>query len=321
MATPRESLVIRAAELYYERNLGQREIARILGTSVSTVSRLIADARSSGIVHITIDRPVDSNPLVAEACRKEFKLRDVLVVNRDASENDPLRAIGVAAAGLLRSVLRENLSIGITWGRSPYHMVEAVGRTEVAGTSVVQMVGSLGRGNPSIDGPELAMRLANQLGGTYRYVNSPAVVESAEVCRQLKTQPQIRETLSAAESSDIMISGIGSLADPSSSLERAGYLDSAERMELLDRGGVGHILARAFDITGAELHDFNSRVVGIPLDALTRAEWSICLCETTIKSGALLSAIRGGYFNALVITEEAALKLLSLAGTPYSPAQ
>jgi DNA-binding transcriptional regulator LsrR (DeoR family) len=43
------------AQLYYVRELGQPEIAALTGFSISKVSRLLAAARSSGVVRISVE--------------------------------------------------------------------------------------------------------------------------------------------------------------------------------------------------------------------------------------------------------------------------
>ena len=50
-ASQREMLRL-VSELYYVRELGQPEIAALTGFSISKVSRLLASARSAGVVRI-----------------------------------------------------------------------------------------------------------------------------------------------------------------------------------------------------------------------------------------------------------------------------
>ena len=54
------------AELYYERDLSQPEVAAITGFSVSKVSRLLSAAREQGIVHISVEPPTEERPAVHE---------------------------------------------------------------------------------------------------------------------------------------------------------------------------------------------------------------------------------------------------------------
>ena len=311
---PRYSQMVRAAELYYERYLGQREIAKILGASTSTVSRLLAEARTAGIIKITIERPIEKHPELSEQLRKAFNLRDAVVVSGDPDRENALRNVGAATAELLLSILEDNTTIGISWGPGTYNLVQAIGDTPMNGIEVIQMLGGLGGGEPWFDGPELALRLAEHFHGIYRYVQAPAIVESKEMCRMLLQQPSICETLERVAQAHVKIAGIGSLlVDGVSSLQRAGYLSKEERLAYLSEGSVGHTLARMFDINGNELASLNERVVALTFEQLRQAEWSICMCEAAWKAPAVLGALRGQFFNTLVITDDAAQNVLDLA--------
>ena len=61
------SLLYRAAKLYYEDNATQAVIASTLGTSRTTVSRLLAEARRQGIVQIDVVEPRPSDD--EQSCR------------------------------------------------------------------------------------------------------------------------------------------------------------------------------------------------------------------------------------------------------------
>ena len=52
-----EKLLVQASRLYYEQNLTQAEIGRRLNTSRSTVSRLLQEARETGVVRVMINYP------------------------------------------------------------------------------------------------------------------------------------------------------------------------------------------------------------------------------------------------------------------------
>ena len=310
---PKMSKLIRAAELYYERNLSQREIANILDTSRSKVSRLLAEAREVGIVDITINRPIEKLPQLSEDIRKTFNLRDAVVVAAGETYTDSLRNVAKAAAELLLSIVEPESTIGITFGQTLYHTVQAIEESPVEGVEIVQMVGALGEGESQIDGPEIALRMAEKLHGTYRYVHAPAVVENQEVRDVLMQLPQIQETMNRAANADIMLQGIGSLAEEMSSLERAGYISSEERAMYLEQGAVGHLLAKLIDSEGNEVDAFNNRVVAMPFEHMRKAKWSIGISASPIKAPAVLAAIHGQYFNTLVIDNRSAEKVLNLA--------
>ena len=302
---PKKSLIIRAVELYYQRGVSQMEVAQILGVSRATVSRLLNEARETGVVKITINTPIEKNFELSERLRTQFGLRDAIVV--------PTEKVAKAAAELLSSLLHNKMTIGISWGQTLSEMLSALDEIPMEDIEVVQMVGSLGGGNPQIDGVDIARVLAEKLHGKYRYVHSPGVVENSTVKEILLQQPQIAETLEQATKADMMVVGIGSLADSTSSLLRTGYINEEERLACLEQGAVGHLLARMIDIDGNEVGPFNDRVIGVPLKHLRDAEWSIGVSATRIKASAVIGAIRGKYINTLVIDELAAKEIVAMS--------
>jgi len=310
----KESQMRRVAELYYEQNLSQQQIARIVGASHSTVSRLLNEARESGIVEIRIARRVETSPGVARQLRRCFDLRDVVVVPDAETAEGNLEAVGLAASELLLSVVANGMIVGITWGYTLHQMVRQLKPVKLRGVEVIQLSGSLGQGDSTVDGPRLAFSLAEHLGGTCRLLPAPAVVETPELKELLVNQKQIRATLTRAQEANVIVQGIGALADKESSLERAGYITEDERVAAIENGAVGHVFARMIDENGKEVGDYSSRVIGVPLTALRNADWSICVSASVQKAPAVLGALRARYFNTLVIDEPSANEVLRLAG-------
>lgn len=308
----RTAQMYRAAQLYYEQDLNQQAISEAMDVSRATVSRLLTDARALGVVTITIDQPAQIVSDISEELRSSFGLRDAIVVANGADDAASMVSVGKAAADLLEGIITPRAVLAISWGRTLARMVVEIEPREHDGVEVVQMLGSLGEGDPAIDGPELARLCAHRLGGTYRYVHAPAVFKTAELCEELRDQPQVKETLRRAAGADIAITSVGSLANAESSLERNGYLTDAERLDYADRGAVGHLLAKLIDIDGNEFEPFNSRVLAVPLDALADRRWSICLGTGAAKGAVLLGGVRAGFINALVVDEYAAQTMLEL---------
>ncbi len=307
----------RAAELYYEQSVGQNDIARIMGCSAATVSRLLAGAQDSGVVKFHIERSGDRVPALSRELRDRFGIREAVVVPSSGSAETDLRAVGDAAADLLLSAIEPHSKIGVTWGQTLAHMVQSLstpGREPIhlEGIEVLQLSGALGQGNPEIDGPQLALRLADIFGGVCRLVPAPALVDSVQLCQSLMRQSQVATALSRAEHPDIVVLGIGCLDPALCSLQRAGYLGDAERQAAINAGAVGHVFARMIDSQGREVGDYAQRVVGVPLDAIRRARLSIGISASTAKVPAILAALRGGYFNTLVLDEASAREVLQL---------
>ena len=64
--------MVNVARLYYEQNMTQNEIAKMMGISRPLVSILLTEARACGVVTITINRVEDLCALAADGfCERE----------------------------------------------------------------------------------------------------------------------------------------------------------------------------------------------------------------------------------------------------------
>ena len=309
----KEDLLIRAAELYYHQGLSQNVIAEILNTSRPTVSRILEEAKTSGIVEIIIHSPIKKNAELSNTLRTTLNLKDAIVISGDYDYDTALQKCSVAAAHFLNSVLENNNTIGIPWGPAIRYLADALEPEEYYNINVVQLVGCLGTGNPSLDGLELAMKISNKLNGTYANIYAPAFVDNEVVYSYLIAEPQIEATLKKAASIDILLTGVGSLYNSTSTLQKAGYLSEEERQSLLSKGVVGHLLARMFNADGEEIDPEGKFVISAPLNSLKTPKWAIGISASEPKAIPTLAAVRAGFLNALIVDETLALKLLELA--------
>ena len=53
----RTDLLVRISELYYQQNLSQQDISKITGISRPTISRLLDEAKETGVVEIIVHMP------------------------------------------------------------------------------------------------------------------------------------------------------------------------------------------------------------------------------------------------------------------------
>ena len=311
----RTELLIRAAELYYEEGMNQNSIATLLKTSRPTVSRLLDEAKETGVVEIIVHDPIRKDPKLSYALRTKLNLRDAVVVTGAYDYPKALQRCCEAGLQLFNSIMENNRVLGITWGAVPQILSTLMKPREYYNVNVVQMVGCLGTGNPNVDGLELAIRMSKRLGGTYSNIYAPIYVKSEVVRDYLVQEPQIEATLRKAMHTDIVLTGIGSM-DASTTIQEAGYWTDSDRMDLMSRGAVGHLLARPFDRDGKPVERKEWFVVGAPLEAMKAAEWSIGISAAEFKAEAVLGAIRGGYINTLVADQKLAVKLLELLAKP-----
>lgn len=311
MMEDRTELLVRVAELYYQEGLNQSEVAKIMGTSRPTVSRLLEEAKEQGVVEIIVHSPVRKDAQLSYQLRSALELRDAIVIGGTHDREKALDYCCQSADQLLATILTNNITLGITWGVAIEHFCQVLSSRDYYNINVVQMVGCLATGNPSMDGLELAIHMAHKLGGTYSNIYAPLYVENELVYSYLMAEPQIKLSLQRALNTDIIITGIGSL-DSKTSLQKAGYYSDKDRMFLLGRGAVGHLMARPIDQQGNEVSFDNHFVVGAPLEAMKSAQWSIGIAVSQEKAEATLAAVRGGYVNTLIVDQTLAKKVLEL---------
>ncbi len=298
-----------AAELFYEQRKSQVEVAKLLKCSTATISRMLSEAVETGIVKVVIQRPVEKYPLLAEKIKQLLPIKELIVVSSGFNQEQAYQNVGYAAAELLSRIIFPNARIGISWGITLSYMVNNLSEFTFnsKGVEVIQLMGGLGSTDPNIDGPELAQKMAQKLGGKYSYIQAPVVLETPEITQLILNEGNIKRVMENANHAEIVISSVSSLIDDYSSIVRAGFIKKNELSVYANTGAIGHLFARLMDENGQEVdHIFNRRVVAVSFDVLKNAKTSIGIVANTIKARVLVAAVKGKLFNTLVIDENTA---------------
>ena len=74
-------LLVQVSELYYLQEMNQVEIAKLLGVSRPTVSRLLAEAKREGVVEIKVKNMVSINSELSKQLRERLGLKNALIIN------------------------------------------------------------------------------------------------------------------------------------------------------------------------------------------------------------------------------------------------
>jgi deoxyribonucleoside regulator len=317
-------LLLEAARLYYEDSLTQQEVGEALGVSRPTVSRLLAQARQEGIVQIKVVDPLATHDEMEARLEEVFSLRKVLIVAGDGVPGDRLEGrLGLAAARYLHAVLEDGALVGIGWGRTLHAVAEAlesagsragsrsgrVGERQI-GIQVFPLIGGLGQLSPSLQVNELARRLADAFGGTWRPLFAPAFVDDDVATQSLVQVPDVAEIIETWPRLDVALVGIGHFAmHRQSSMLFGNYLDEALLNELEQRGAVGDLCGRFLDGRGQQCL-VEPGVIGISLKQLKTMNHVVGVAGGEKKARAILGVLRGGYLDVLVTDTTAARAML-----------
>ncbi len=309
-----KALLAEVAALYYEDGWTQAEIAGRIGTSRSTVSRLLDEARERGIVEITVHYPWKTDSRLERDLVSRFDLSQARVlVGRERPYGDVLRGLGVLAARFLEGAVDEGAILGISWGTAIHSTVQALRPQRELSVTVVQMIGATGANDPEIDGPDLTRSLASLYGGRYHNLHAPLLVEDPQVRDMLLEERRIRQTLDLARRADLALVGIGTTEAELSSFVRAGYLDRDALRQLQGQGAVGDICGWHYDVLGRVLDvPINERVVGIRPDELDDVGTVVGVAGGGPKLRAILGALNGGHVDVLVTDDAAAKGVLAM---------
>lgn len=307
-------LVARVARLHFEFGLTHQETADSLGLSRVKVTRMIKQARESGLVKITINS--DANPYaeLEQEVKETFGLTEVIIVPSPSSDGRNVQSVlALGALSYITRILRDDMTVAVGLSRT----IGEAARLAAAGTQVrrtatfVSLVGSLREGGDGTDSPFGASAiLAQAFGGSVEHLHAPIIVRSEVVALELMQDPAIARSLERAAKADVLLTGIGG-RDDRIDLSGQGYLEPEEWGELGAAGMVGDVCARFFDQEGqAVQHDVNSRVIGLTLEQLQNIPTRMIVAGGVSKRAAVRAVLRGHFPTVLVTDFKTAEDLL-----------
>ncbi|HXF57303.1 MAG TPA: sugar-binding domain-containing protein [Actinomycetota bacterium] len=296
----------RAAFLYYLRGLNQEQIARRMGVSRSTVSRLLSHAREVGIVEITVTRPLPEVANLEAGLHERFPLQVVVVEPRDEDE-PPSRAAARAGARFLSRRARAGGVVGVGWGLTLRAAAEQVVRGPVPGLTLVDVVG-----RPPADDSLVAVSrvLARAWGAEAVPIPAPAFAAPERVRQELLRNPVVKRALARAREADLIVVSVGGV-DEEATLVREGVVSSALMARLRAAGAVGDLLGHFFDASGREVQVRGlASPIGLGLEDLRSARLVVAVAAGEAKVAAIRAAASSGLIGGLVTDETTARALL-----------
>ncbi len=316
MEDVRVDLLAQVALWYYEQGLTQADIAKRINKSRSMVSRMLDQAREVGLVEVKVHYPLRNDPELERRLCVEFGLATAHVLAEPPDDYSVLlKRLGELGARCLLEAVHAGVVIGLSWGTAVHAVVSAMPNTPVPESTVVQLIGAVGHGDPLVDGAELGRWLAQKLHASFRFLSAPLLVQDEAVAAALRRDRSIEDTLALAARADVAVIGIGSPQPEQSSLLRAGYLGRAELESLIANGVVGDIVAHQFDENGNWLDiSANRRAISLDADSLRRIPNVIAVSGGEAKARAILAGLRGHYCTCLVTDARAAKLVLELHG-------
>jgi DNA-binding transcriptional regulator LsrR (DeoR family) len=304
------------ADMYYNQNMQQSDIARQLFFSRSTVSRLLARAREVGIVDIRVRQVRDRIPSMEEVFCRTFGLKDAVIIScfeRDSYDRT-LDALTDFASIYTSNLLKGKKRFGIASGTAADRTIRKIHPIHECELEVVQLIGTASNAHQAVEARELRVHLAELFHGDSYELRTPIYMDNAMAREALLNDPNVRRVMDMMEHCDIVLTGLGGI--DVSRLKTAEiireYQTEAQAQELKEKGAVGCVCMMYYDINGNYVPcEWNEKCICLHLDKVRKNQMTVAVACGDHKIMTILGALRGHLPNVLITDVNTAAKVLS----------
>lgn len=298
--------------MHYEEGLTQQQISERVGVSRPQISRLLATARSAGIVKITVENPFSEEYQLQRALKEAYGLQDVSIVNApDGEPSTVLQKMALLLSMQLDTHLKDNGTLGIMGGHNIYGISQFFSTTPRKNLSVVSLSGGSEKfGNQQANNS--AHVFAQKFACPFYPVHAPLVVASSRVRDILCKEPEIAQAMERGDHASVALIGIGRV-DESSAFFSPELFDKPILDKLRSRGAVAGIGGSFIDREGQVLNfSERDRVLAIPAERLKAIPTVIAIAFGPQKVEPIAAVLKGHWVNVLITTLNTAKALISL---------
>lgn len=291
------------AGMYYNEDLSQSDIAKKMGVSRPTISRMLAQARDAGIVRISIVHPHASNTdTLAEELRQALGLSKVYLAQ--GFQDSPL-APGMeqpTLAALSDMKPTPGASLVISSGVAMYGL-SRMRLPPLHGITLVPAVGGIAEPEAWYQTNEIVRSIAEQTGATYKPIFARAI--PAQLMHQALQEDDLYQEITRLwKTAHGAFVGIGS---PTSG--RTSLASDIPQEEL--KKSRGDVALHFFDSSGEALPFTGSdRTIRIPLEDLKQIPHTVAIAVGSAKVESIIISAGMGLYRSLVTDEATAKQIL-----------
>lgn len=304
------NLFIKIAYLYYTMSETQDEIAKKLGLTRQKVNRIIKDLRNLGVVTIQINGFENTEVEIASRLEEKFGIEQVIIANTYGEKNI-LPMLAERAARYLESMIRQKMTIGVSWGVTLAETVKRMQYMNKSECQVIQMVGAQNIDSDRLKSDEIARALADKLDCPCQILYSPAILGRPETKQQLLQEQVIKNSFQKMSRCDTAVFGIGQL-NHHSTLVQKKMLSEKEVLKLKEDGFIGDICINPVTLNG-DWQDcaLRCRVMGADMDILKEIPNVVAIAGGEKKINAIIGCLNTGVINTLIVDDQTAKKIVA----------
>jgi len=306
-----ERLMVKVCEMYYDQDIHQKAIAKSLGISRPTVSRLLKNAKALGIVEINIKTLEGTQFIPLERqVKKQFGLNEVLIVETCQDPEAQKKLVGEAAAQYLMTIFKDNDIVGISMGSTLRCIPEYLKPKTAKNLSFIPLIGGMGYLKRELHSNYLVEEFAKNTEGAFVLIYAPARVSEKNLRDKLLKEDSIAGMFNMINRMRVAVVGIG-VPNDQSAIMATGFYNSEEMKKMQQKNVAGDICMQFFDEHGnTDPFESDNNVVGIEIKRLRNIPHTVGVACGIEKCEAIIGAIQGSYINTLITDEACAKKMI-----------
>ena len=312
----REETLLAASSMYYLQDIKMETIASRLHMSRSSVSRLLKQARASGLVEITLRPTPTRAPGVSQHISSQFGVEVYVVpVPDSATVEERLEQVAMTTARMLSGWFDSDMILGVAWGTTLGAIARHLSKKATRGSAIVQLNGAANNRTSGVEYVgSLISRFGDAFDATVHLFPVPAFFDYATTRRAMWSERSVARVLDVQRRADIALFSIGAVGgEVPSHVYSAGYLEPEDIDTLESEGVVGDVCTVFLRADGTyEDLTLNERATGPTPAELRRVPRRVCAVAGDSKVIPLLAALRAGVITHLVLDELTATKLVAI---------
>ncbi|MEG0507779.1 MAG: sugar-binding domain-containing protein [Eubacterium sp.] len=302
--------LITIAQMYYEQNMTQADIAKVMNISRPSVSNLLNKARNEGIVKIEI-QSFDNTSIGKshELCHK-FGLKTCQVITGTEDKNETQDRLYQAAVDFLLEILPKTRIMGLGWGYNISRVIDILMEREldnVYSGKVCPLIGTATVPHKGYHPNELATDFSRKTGFETDFLISPAFPTTKQEHDLFKTTDNYNNILAHWKKTDTALITLGSypcVPDHATAF-RFGR-------NLIEKKAVGNLLSYFFNLEGEQIKGEDDFAIQIPLSYLGKIKNLIGIVPAEGNIYSISSCLNTGYIKHLIIDENTARNILKM---------
>lgn len=315
-------LMVRCVQLFYGRQMQQRDIAEGLGVTPSRVSRLLKRAHEEGLYRVEFNFP--ALPEMAAKLADRYGLRDAMVI--PTGEPSELKEdLGAAAARYFERVVGNNAKVGLSCGNTLFYLIRHLREGAPKALHIYPLAAEQNLEFVDIlPNTLVGMMTAKYRPAAHGYALPAHLVSSSKkgVTQKLFLRhAELRKIYEEAQNVDVALVGIGGLDNQTPGFSALAAQKGLSLALLKKLGMVGEFNYQPFDADGqllerTQLAPMLEHFIGVSLERMRElshqhAKVVIGIGGGSEKSAAIRAALEGRLCNVLITDLLTAERLLS----------